>query len=783
MTTPTTPGARGPLGGRGRPRARPRDRSRVRVRHRRGGHPPAGPLALALVLLVATAAPVAQAVAEDGLGVAAAFPCDDDQADLPCNLRMTFDPHDGNENYLAINPTDPDNFIGTAKDYGLTGEPGVQPCNALNVWTGFYTTTDGGRTWSNGYADGYAGGPDAPITGYRCSTDPIVAFDDEGTAYLSGLAYDSTGQTDAIWVAKSFDGGVTFEGMAIADEQNFDDKNWLAVDPVTKNVYVTWTKFSGDNGIWFRRALDGNLSDFDPRVKLSGASSGAAQGSFIAVAADGTVYVSWTDAVLGGTGNIYLVKSTDEGATWTSEEAVLGIVAADWSGGTPYRTPTLPQIAVDRSTGPHAGTLYAVWQDKRHGDPDVYLARSTDGGDTFEAPVRINDDAEGNGAGQNLPSVAVDPVTGRVHVVWYDRRDDADNQLLGTYYAVSKDGGQSFSPNQRLTTHLSEASPCKHQSGSVFIGDYLGVAAHNGTVRAAFVDTRNGRCDLYTALMFAAPEVTSSVPGHVEKQEPLTVPLEVVPYAGLDGGTLAIALPDHWTLLDAAGGTVDPGAPDDGEYTVAWTLGPTADDVTFPLRVLPTASAKVDLSARLDWDLTEGVARAGTAYWNETLLVSYPVLEASVDVPIRIPKRLPYNATFEVANTGLGDATNATVRLSFPDSSTPLAKGAGAATDPPAAGLTYGSPVRSDPTVHPDGQLTWSLGTVAPGDRVHVTVTFQGPLDDDAILYRFRAVFSGTAPDGLPVGDEASDFGVLRPPNLGDAEEAVGTVEDWLTAP
>ena len=90
----------------------------------------------------------------------------------------------------------------------------------------------------------------------------------------------------------------------------------------------------------------------------------------------------------------------------------------------------MPVAAVDVSTGAARGTVYVNWIDTRNGDPDVFVAASRDGGTTWEAPVRVNDDPKG--AVQMFTWMAVDPVDGSINVVvsrpprpgrHHDRRD------------------------------------------------------------------------------------------------------------------------------------------------------------------------------------------------------------------------------------------------------------------------------------------------------------------------------------------------------------------------
>ena len=61
------------------------------------------------------------------------------------------------------------------------------------------------------------------------------------------------------------------------------------------------------------------------------------------------------------------------------------------------------------------GNVYVVWEDMRNGDADIYLSKSTDGGEVFGNDLKINDD---NGdAGQYTPAIAVSQ-SSAIYVVW-----------------------------------------------------------------------------------------------------------------------------------------------------------------------------------------------------------------------------------------------------------------------------------------------------------------------------------------------------------------------------
>jgi hypothetical protein len=140
----------------------------------------------------------------------------------------------------------------------------------------------------------------------------------------------------------------------------------------------------------------------------------------------------------------------------------------------------IPSAAAD----PLTGTLIVVWNDQLFGNPDILSIRSTDGGMTWSGPIRINDDA--GTAAQFFPWIAFDP-HGTAHVCWYDRREDGYD--IDVYYARSTDGGATFEENVRVTA--AAYTPILPWDTTVaFIGDYNGIAANATTVFPCYQDAR-----------------------------------------------------------------------------------------------------------------------------------------------------------------------------------------------------------------------------------------------------------------------------------------------------
>jgi len=120
----------------------------------------------------------------------------------------------------------------------------------------------------------------------------------------------------------------------------------------------------------------------------------------------------------------------------------------------------VPQVHPSTATDAR-GVAHVAWEDYRVSptDPDIWYARSLDGGRTFGADRKISDAPVIPPSKQLFPSVAVSPEMQTengfwpvVHVAWTDLRGSPGP---GIYYARSVDGGASFGGSVRI----SEPSP------------------------------------------------------------------------------------------------------------------------------------------------------------------------------------------------------------------------------------------------------------------------------------------------------------------------------------
>ena len=166
------------------------------------------------------------------------------------------------------------------------------------------------------------------------------------------------------------------------------------------------------------------------------------------------------------------------------------------------RANSFPTIDVDRSTGPNRGMVYIAWAETTNRrDTDIFISRITPhpgGLPDVGFPVRVNNDA--SGVDQFFPWLSVDSSSGAVEVAFYDRRDDPGAVLMNMYLGRSTDGGESFE-NTRVSPTSSDpriqASVVGSNTSEIGIGDYVGLVATRSKAHIMWADTRRGKQEIF----------------------------------------------------------------------------------------------------------------------------------------------------------------------------------------------------------------------------------------------------------------------------------------------
>jgi hypothetical protein len=410
-----------------------------------------------------------------------------------------------NEEQIVVNPNDPDNMVAVWRDFRLGWRE-----------IAFATTFDGWQTVARETLF-YAHGSD-----YVWDSDPGLTVDSAGNFYAVILSFNSTSEPNALYVLKSTDGGLTW-GPKVPVIQNvpgvFEDKELIGCDrtgsPYKDYLYVPWSR--DGYTIMNARSTNGGAS-FEAPVTVS--SSGVNQWPVPAVGPQGEVYVGWIDY---GYNRMMLNKSTNGGSTFLGQSLIQNTTWSygDVNGG--ITTFSYPAIDVDITAGPRRGWVYIVYTDCEQGtvsETDMFFTRSTDGGTTWSAPLRVNDDQLNNRRDQFHPWLTIDR-TGRIHACWLDRRLDPANIMMDCYYSYSADGGTTWAPNQRISTvssdprlDLPEDSPWQPGTPRPFaghLGEYIGIAASDSAhIYPLWTDCRLGNQDAFVARMDSMTNIAQS---------------------------------------------------------------------------------------------------------------------------------------------------------------------------------------------------------------------------------------------------------------------------------
>jgi subtilisin-like proprotein convertase family protein len=383
-----------------------------------------------------------------------------------------------NEPSIAVNPTNPMNMV--------IGWRQFDDVTSNFRQGGWAYTMNGGATWTF---------PGVLQPGVFRS-DPVLGVDLQGNFYYQSLKSDLTAD-----VYKSTNGGVSW----LPPVTEFGgDKNWLVVDrsggPSSGHIYGIWQRFGGAccGSNVLTRSVNGGASFQTPVPVTKSPTFG-----MLAVGPNGELYAAGIDGSTTQDLNHFVVaKSTNAKnpavtPTFTGSQVNLGGSMRIGAGPNPGGLLGQANIAVDSSPGASRGNVY-VAASVAAGDPlAVNLIRSTDGGTTWSAPVRVDDDpSQANWQWMAAHSVAPN---GRIDVIWNDTRASGQSNLSQLYYAYSWDGGVTWSANVAVSPVFDSLVGFPDQNK---IGDYSGIVSNETGADVAYAATFNNEQDIYYVRVF-----------------------------------------------------------------------------------------------------------------------------------------------------------------------------------------------------------------------------------------------------------------------------------------
>lgn len=356
-----------------------------------------------------------------------------------------------------------------------------------------YYTNNGGTSWDKTKL--------ATTFGVTASITLLADFSDN--FYCVHQAIEN-GKSKIV-IQESSDGGKTWsEGVLVST-----DTSKYAVNPRITidrkgNMFVTWTEFDSyesENQNCLSNVLMSRSSNgrkWSKPVRLSQTSGNCRN--------DANTIAGATPAVMGGGERAFAVWSNqqkiffdrafDGGSMWLSNDLAVSTQEGGWNIEIPgtKKANGMPVLLCNNTKKTKlTGALYLVWADQHSGDKntDIWFSRSLNFGDNWEQRNKIDDDS--SGMHQYLPAMAFDSETGNIYVLYYDRRNSA-NEATDVYLAYSTDSGSKFK-----NVKISETSFVSDASSP--LGDFIGIAAHNGVITPVWTRNENGKSSVLISVI------------------------------------------------------------------------------------------------------------------------------------------------------------------------------------------------------------------------------------------------------------------------------------------
>jgi hypothetical protein len=376
-----------------------------------------------------------------------------------------------NECPIAVDPTDGNKMVIAWRQFNSVTSNFRQG--------GWGYTTDGGIHWTF---------PGVLENGVFRS-DPVTGSNEVGNFFYLSLQSDVNLSffCDDMW--RSTNGGQSWVLLSGERGAGGGDKEWFTIDKT--NGPGHGFQYQADDGIncsgggvQFQRCTDGGVTWQAPITIPNSPIYGT-----LDVDTNGNVFVGGE-----GASTFFCERSSNAqigGQTPTFDRSTPVNMGGQLGGGgiNPAGLTGQLFLAIDRSGGPTNNNIYMLASVVPPGrsTTDVMFVRSTDGGLTFSAPHKVNDDPINPSKWHWFGTFSVAP-NGRLDAVWYDTRNAANNTDSQLFYSYSTDAGVTWSPNVAVSNAFNPFEGYPNQSK---IGDYITIVSDSTGGNVAYAATFN----------------------------------------------------------------------------------------------------------------------------------------------------------------------------------------------------------------------------------------------------------------------------------------------------
>jgi hypothetical protein len=386
------------------------------------------------------------------------------------NVNLTNFDERNSESSIAVDYTNPLFVVAASNNISTSGHQKQ-----------FYSA-DGGKTWQV---------TELPLAaGTAFQSDPALAFASDGTVWAATLGINAAGSSVQVQVFKSTDHGATWSFVSTVSSGNNNDKEMIAVDG--GRIYVVWdvpgggmrfatssnkgaawsgvTELSHDTGIgsdvWVGGGGEVYIAWPDTTSRqlrvVRSMDGGSHFGAVQVIATTTAAFEISVPPMCRRNALVYLSAAADK-----STGSFKNRMYASWTD-------------LDGSSAPgcNLGT----------GTAEVYVSHSDDGGSTWSKPVPVTNG--GTGSDRFNQWLDVDRDDGTVYLSYYDTNGDGTRHMTNLYLAKSTDGGQTWA-NIKMTSSATDETVADADQGNQY-GDYNGLVAYKHIVHVSWTDRRSG---------------------------------------------------------------------------------------------------------------------------------------------------------------------------------------------------------------------------------------------------------------------------------------------------